>query len=101
MRSAGIYESIANKLVLGENISQAAQFVDSGNADVGILALSLAMAPSMTPRGRYFAIDSKLYPPIEQGAVVLSSSKKKDLGKQFLAFLKRPGTQSILHKYGF
>lgn len=101
LRSAGIYESIANKLVLGENISQAAQFVDSGNADVGILALSLAMAPSMTPRGRYFAIDSKLYPPIEQGAVVLSSSKKKDLGKQFLAFLKRPGTQSILHKYGF
>jgi molybdate transport system substrate-binding protein len=101
LRSAGIHESIADKLVLGENISQAAQFVDSGNADVGILALSLAMAPATSPRGRYFAVDSKLYPPIEQGAVVLSSSKKKDLGKQFLAFLKRPGTQSILHKYGF
>src|SRR4051794_37369550 len=73
LRSAGIYDSVAEKLVFGENISQAAQFVESGNADVGILALSLAMAPAMSPRGRYFAIDTRLHPPIEQGAVVLSS----------------------------
>lgn len=101
MKKAGLYDAVATKLVLGENISQAAQFIDSGNADIGIIALSLATAPSMQTRGRYVEVSTALYPPIEQGTVVLSSSRKKATAKQFLDYLKRPESQFTLRKYGF
>jgi molybdate transport system substrate-binding protein len=101
MKKAGVYDAVAARLVLGENISQAAQFIDSGNAEIGIIALSLAVAPSMQARGKYVEISSGLYPPIEQGAIVIKASSKKDTAKQFLEYLKRPEIQSILKKYGF
>jgi molybdate transport system substrate-binding protein len=101
MKKAGVYDAVSSKLVLGENISQAAQFIDSGNADIGIIALSLALAPSMQTRGRYVAVSEDLYPPIEQGAIVIKSSARKDLARQFLEYLKRPEAQAILKKYGF
>ena len=78
--------------MLGENISQTAQFVQSGNADIGIIALSLALAPTMKDKGRYFEIPADDYPAIEQAAVVLKSSKKKELAKKFMAFLRQPET---------
>jgi len=96
-----IYESVEHKLVFGENISQAAQFVESGNADVGILALSLAVAPAMKSKGRYFQIPQNAHPPIEQAAVILMSSHRKQAALQFLRFLKKPETISLLQEYGF
>jgi len=96
-----IYESVEQKLVFGENISQAAQFVESGNADVGILALSLAVAPAMKSKGRYFQIPQNAHPPIEQAAVILMSSHRKQAALQFLRFLKKPETISLLQEYGF
>jgi len=86
---------------LGENISQTATFVISGSADVGIVALSLALAPSMKEKGNYVAIPDDEYPPIRQAAVILKSSQQKEMARQFLAFLKKPEIVSLLKTYGF
>jgi molybdate transport system substrate-binding protein len=101
MRDAGVYDEVKGKLVLGENVSQTAQFVQSGNADVGILALSLALAPAMKDSGRYVEIPATDYPPLIQAAVILKSSRNKEAAKQFLKFLKQPGTVALMERYGF
>lgn len=101
MQKQGIYDKIRDKLVLGENISQAASFVVTGTADAGIVALSLAVSPNMKDKGRYFEIPATEYPAIEQACVILGSSKKKDLAQQFLSYIKTPAVAEILHKYGF
>src|SRR3954469_25506113 len=101
MTKQGVYEKVSDKLVFGENISQATQFVESGNADVGIIALSLAMAPAMADKGRYFEIPQEMYPPLDQGAIVIKASLKKDEAKQFLAYLKSPESVALMQRYGF
>src|SRR3954469_4366190 len=101
MTKQGIYEKLTDKLVFGENISQTAQFVESGNADAGIIALSLALAPAMADKGKYFEIPQDLYPPLDQGAIVIKSSQKKEQAKQFLAYLKTPDSVALMQRYGF
>lgn len=101
MRHAAVYNEIKGKLVLGENISQTAQFVQSGNADAGILALSLALAPAMKNAGRYVEIPAADYPPLVQAGVILKSSRNKELASRFLKFLKEPGTVALMERYGF
>src|SRR5580704_13115024 len=101
MQKENIYDKVVDRLVLGENISQTASFVVSGSADVGIVALSLALSPNMKDHGRYIEIPGADYPPIQQACVVLKSSKNKGLARQFLAFLKTPATSDLLKTYGF
>lgn len=101
LRAAGIYDAIAGKLVLGENISQTAQFVQTGNADAGIVALSLALAPGMSSAGKYYVVPASLYQPIEQGAVVLAASPHKDAARQFIEFMKSPAAVQVMNRYGF
>jgi len=101
MQKEGIYDKVKDKLVLGENISQTASFVISGSADIGILALSLALSPNMKDKGRYAEIAADQYPPIEQACVIVSSSKNKDVARQFLGFIKTSGMGKLLEKYGF
>src|ERR1700680_4453260 len=81
MEEEYVYEKVKDKFVLGENISQTASFVLSGSADVGILALSLALSPNMKDKGRYAEIPAEEYPPIEQACVILSSSKNKEIAR--------------------
>jgi len=100
LRSAGIYEQVRAKLVYGENIAQAAQFVASGNAQAGILALSLAISPPMR-EGKRWKIPANMHPPIEQAAVIPKSAKDKDGARAFLTFLKSAGARKILESYGF
>ena len=97
----GIYDKVKDKLVLGENISQTAQFVQSGNADVGLLALSLAVAPAMKTTGRYVEVPASDYPPLIQAGVVVKSSRNKELANQFMKFLKEPETVALMAQYGF
>jgi molybdate transport system substrate-binding protein len=99
MKHAGIYDRVKGKFVQGENISQTAQFVHSGNAEVGIVALSLA--PAMKSDGRYVVIPPEDYPPLIQAAVILKSSREKDVANQFLKFLKEPKTVALMQRYGF
>jgi molybdate transport system substrate-binding protein len=101
LRHENIYDQVSSKFVLGENISQTATFVVSGSADIGIVALSLTVAPSMKTKGRYFEIPADDYPPIEQAAVVIRSSQHKDIARQYLDFLKTPSLQELLRSYGF
>ena len=96
-----IYDRVRDKLVLGENISQAAQFVESGAADVGIIALSLALAPAMKAAGKYWEVPAEAHPPLEQGAVILKNSKNQQAAKEFLNFVKGPQGQEIMKRYGF
>ena len=101
MEHAQVYDRIKDKLVLGENISQAAQFVESGAADVGIIALSLALAPPMQAAGRYWEIPADAHPPIEQGAVILKGVKNQEHAKAFLSFVQGVEGQATMKRYGF
>jgi molybdate transport system substrate-binding protein len=100
LRNAGIYEQVRRRLVYGENIAQAAQFVASGSAQAGILALSLASSPAMRD-GKRWEIPANLHDPIEQGAIILKSAKDKEGARAFLAFLKSDAGRKILESYGF
>jgi molybdate transport system substrate-binding protein len=100
MKKAGIYEQLKGKLVYGENISQAAEFVQSGNAQVGIVALSLAISPAMKNGNRWeISIDS--YPAIEQAVVLLKASKNKAAARRFLEFVSGSQGREILERFGF
>lgn len=101
LRKSGMYEEVKDRLVLGENISQTAQFVESGNAQAGILALSLALAPSLKQKGRYWAIPENLYAPLEQGAVVLRGAQNPRGARLLIEYIKSPGATSLLERYGF
>ena len=96
-----VYDLVKDKLILGENISQAAQFVESGACDVGIIALSLAAAPAMKSKGTYWEVPAEAYPALEQGAVMLKLSKSPEAARQFLEFIQGPNGQEILKRYGF
>jgi len=90
---------VKGKLVLGENISQAAQFLQSGAADAGIIALSLAVSGPMQKAGRYWLIPSEMYPRLEQGAVLLK--RAGSAGRAFHEWLRGPEPRRIFEKYGF
>lgn len=101
LRNAGAYDAVKDRLVLGENISQTAAFVESGNADVGIIALSLTLSPTMKDKGRGWTIPDNLYMPIEQGAVVVRAAANPQGARQFLEYVKMPATAALLQRYGF
>jgi molybdate transport system substrate-binding protein len=96
-----VYDQVKDKLILGENISQAAQFIESGACDIGIIALSLALAPTMQTRGTYWEVPAVAHPPLEQGAVILKQSKNQEAARQFLEFIKGPQGQEVMKRYGF
>jgi molybdate transport system substrate-binding protein len=100
LQKAGLYEQVKSKLVYGENISQAAQFVQSGSAQAGILALSLTFAPAMKS-GRIWEIPRDLYPPLEQAVVLVKSSPNKPAARALLAFLRSESARATLANYGF
>ena len=101
LRHEHLYERVQKKLVLGENISQAAQFAQSGNAQVGLIALSLALAPAMKDTGAYVEIPEAWYPPIEQAAAVITSSRQPQVARQFIDYLRSDGAAETLRAYGF
>jgi molybdate transport system substrate-binding protein len=96
LKEAGVYERITKSLVLGENIAQTAQFVQSGGADVGILALSLVRSPPMRDQGRHFEIPSAL----QQGGVVMTRSKNPGPAEMFRAFLAGPEARALFARHG-
>jgi molybdate transport system substrate-binding protein len=101
MQKEGMYDRVKDKLVFGENVSQTASFVVSGSADVGIVALSLALSPNMKDLGRYVEIPANEYPPIDQACVILRSSKKKEIAQEFLAYIKSAAVADVLASFGF
>lgn len=101
LRTLGVYDRVAPKLVMGENIAQTLEFAESGAAEAGIVALSLAVAPAARARGRYWEIPPTSYPPIEQAGVVLTRSANATSAGEVLRFLATPAAARILANYGF
>lgn len=99
MEHAKVYGPVNGKLVLGENISQAAQFVQSGAAEIGVIALSIALSEPMRNAGRYWVIPSDTYPRLEQGAVLLK--RGGPAARQFHDWLKSASAKQVFKKYGF
>ena len=97
----GLKAKVADKLVLGENVSQAAQFVQSGNAQAGLIPMSLALSPAMKRAGTYWEVPPDAYPAIEQVVGVLSSAKHKKEAQAFIDFLGSPQGAAVLQQYGF
>lgn len=96
----GLLDALRPKLVTAENIAQTAQFVDSGNADAGLISLTSALTPRLREDGNYFTIPRDLYPPIEQGAVVLKRSSDRHGAHQFLNYLLSQPIQEHLSANG-
>ena len=97
----GLYEAVKPKLVLGENISQTAQFAQSGNADVAFVALALALSDAMKDKGQFLLLPENSYPPLDQAAVVVRSSPNKQQAQRFVQFLTSSEGQKILGDFGF
>ena len=101
LKHAGLYDQISDRLVLGENISQAAQFVESGNAQAGFVALAHAIAPEMKGKGKYWEVPADFYPLLAQGVVVLAHSQHKKEAAEFEEYIKSKDCTELLRKYGF
>jgi molybdate transport system substrate-binding protein len=100
LTSLKLYESLKPRLVSAENISQAAQFADSGNADAGLISLTSALTPRLAADGAYFVIPRDAYPPIEQGAVIVSKTTQRAQAHKFLDYLLSAPIQAQLAKSG-
>lgn len=101
LRAAGVWDKVQPKLVYGENVSQTAQFVTTGNAEVGIIALSLALNESLASKGGYFLIPEKLHQPLEQGFVITKRAAQNQAAKKFASFMGTSDARTIMAKYGF
>ncbi len=100
LEKLGIYENLQDKIVLGDNVSQPVLYVDSGNAEVAIVAYSLVSKVN-NPKGKAFIIDEKLYEPLRQSFVLTTSAKDKKLAQEFADFVGSQKGKEIIKKYGF
>ncbi len=101
LKHFGLYDKVESRLVLGENVSQAAQFVESGNAQAGLIALSHALEPGFKNKGRYWIVPDGAYPPLDQGAVIVTRSQHKQEAAEFITYLKAQKARLLLQQYGF
>lgn len=100
LESLSVYGKIKPKLVIAENIAQAAQYADSGNADVGLISLTSALTPQMKSAGHYFVMPKNSYPAILQGAVVLKHAHSRDAAYKLLDFIMSPAVKKQLAQRG-
>lgn len=101
LRTSGLWEKLEPKLVYGENIAHTAQFVQTGNAQVGIVALSLAVNVELATRGGYWLIPDKLHAPLEQGFIITKCATGSALAKQFADYMGSKPARAVMTKYGF
>jgi molybdate transport system substrate-binding protein len=100
LTSLKLYDALKPKLVMAENIAQAAQFVDSGNADAGLLSLTSALTPQLVSSSSYFVIPRSLCPPVEQGVVIVSKTNQRAAVHRFLDYFLSAPVQAKLAKSG-
>ena len=97
LQSAGLWEQVKPRLVYGENVSQALQYIQTGNAQAGIISLSVARVPEIS----WTLIDDRLHKPLDQALVVINRSAQVNQAKAFIAFINGPQGRPIMKKYGF
>ncbi len=96
-----LWDAVQPRIVLGENIAQTAQFVETGNADAGFVALSLVLSPKLSKVGKWWEIPADTYNKLEQGAVLTKAGTNNPLAKAYIDFLKTDEARAIFDKYGF
>lgn len=101
LKAAGVWNTVQGKLVFGENIAHSAQFVQTGNAQVGILALSLAVSPELARKGSYSLIPATMHQPLEQGFMITRPGGNKPLARKFADYMGTKQVRAIMSKYGF
>jgi molybdate transport system substrate-binding protein len=101
LEAAGMWQAVQPKLVIGENISQTVQFVQTGNAQIGIVSYASVLSPRLKGRGSYYLIPDAGMAPIEQGAVVTAHGKANPMAARFVQFLASPAARAILQRNGF
>jgi molybdate transport system substrate-binding protein len=98
MKKLGVYEALTPKIVQGNNISQTFQFIDTGNAELGFVALSQL---TKVTTGSRWMVPQTLYAPIKQDAVLLKKGQGNEAATAFMTFLKGPEATVIIRKYGY
>jgi molybdate transport system substrate-binding protein len=101
LKKSGVHEKVEPRLVFGENVEQAGQFVQSGAADAAIIPLSLALSPALNEQGRHWLVPQTDYPPLEQAGIILSWAKDVQAAEKLRAFLLSPPGREILKRYGY
>lgn len=101
LKHAGLYDRLADRFVMGENVSQAAQFAESGNAQAGFVALAHALSPAIKDTGKFWIVPADYYPPLEQGVVIVTKSQHKKEAADFLEYLKTKEAADVLRTFGF
>jgi molybdate transport system substrate-binding protein len=101
LRATGLWDKIEPRLVYGENIAQTAQYVQSGNAQVGIIALALAVSPELAAKGGYWLIPDKLHSPLAQGFIITKRAEGNAAAKRFADFMGGEAARSVMGRYGF
>ena len=96
-----VYEELKDRLVLGENVTQAAQFVETGAADIGIIAVSLAIADPLREKGRRWPFPTDSYPTLEQGGVIMSATRERKACELFFQYLRSEQGREIFKRYAF
>jgi len=101
LRAAGVWEQVEPKLVYGENIAATAQFVQTGNAQIGVIALSLALNPELASKGGYWLIPDSLHEPLEQGFIITKRAESNPLARRFAEYLSGKEARAVMTRYGF
>lgn len=101
MTSTGVYDQVRDKLVLGENVSQAAEFAASGHAQVAVIPLSLVLGTPLAEQGTYGEVPAEAFPPLEQGGVVLPAATDRAAAQRVRDFLTDGEGAAVLARYGF
>lgn len=101
LQAHGFWDTVKGKLVIGENVAQSAQFVQTGNAQLGVVSYATVLAPQIKRVGSYYLIPTTGSAPIEQGAIVTRYGKANPLSARFMQFLRSPAARAILHRHGF
>jgi len=101
LKKIGVYNNLKSKIVFAENISQAAQFAFTGNAEIGFTAMSLVLAPDMKEAGKYYEIPANYYTPIEQACVLLKTFTYNPQAGKFMKFVIDPKLKGIWEKWGY
>ena len=101
LRAAGVWDKVESRLVYGENIAQTAQYVQSGNVRVGIIALALAVNPELANQGSYALIPDALHAPLEQGFIITRRAANNSLARDFANYQGSKEARAVMVRYGF
>lgn len=101
LRAAGLYDRVADRLLVGDSVAQTAQFVAAGNAEIGLVAMSQVMAPALQDVGRWREVPAELFPRLDHGGLVPAAAGAAEPARALRDFLRSPAGVEILQRYGF